>query len=90
MKIQFPDRPAPWYDVDRHTITFPVRVDGRPLACVVAAADLVHRFAGRSAFAPTDALSVYESHKETLRRLAEEVIRGATPSQEVFVIRVWY
>jgi len=74
--IAFPDRPAAWYDVERHTITFPVLVDDKPMACIVAASSLMKRFANRDLFTPLQARAVYEEHKDALRRLAEADIRG--------------
>jgi len=90
MTIQFPDRPDAWYDVVNHTIAFPVLVDDQPMSCIVTAAGLMHRFEGRTLSTPMEARAVYEEHKDTLRRLAEVVIRGrAAPRRgEEFVIRL--
>ena len=73
--IAFPDRPAAWYDIERHTITFPVVVDDQRVACVVTVSSLMNRFAGRAQFTPREARAVYEEHKDDLRRLAEADIR---------------
>lgn len=75
-KITFPDRPAAWYDIERHTITFPVVVDDQRLACVVTASSLMSYFARRDQFTPLAVRAVYEEHKDTLRRLAGADIRG--------------
>jgi CBS-domain-containing membrane protein len=75
MTIQFPDRPDAWYDVDHHTITFPVVVDGQRMTCVVTAADLMRRFAGQPLATPAEARTVYDSRKATIRELAEADIR---------------
>jgi hypothetical protein len=90
MTIHFPDRPEPWYDVDRHTITFPVLVDGQPMSCVVTAAGLMERFAGRPASTPPEVRAVYEAHKDAVRQLAEAMIRdrGATRPRAEFMIRL--
>lgn len=90
MTIDFPDRPEPWYDVDQHTITFPVRIDGRPKACVVSAAELMQHFAGRPYSSPAEARAVFEGRKDALRRMAEAAIRksGSTHPCNQFQIRL--
>jgi hypothetical protein len=74
--ITFPDRPAAWYDIELHTITFPVVVDDHRMACVVSVSSLMNRFTDRAQFTPLEARAVYEEHKDNLRRLVEADIRG--------------
>jgi hypothetical protein len=82
LTIEFPDRPEAWYDVDRDTIAFPVRIDGQPMSCVVTAADVTLRFTGRSPSTPRETRAVYEEFKETIRQIAEASIRAQGVSRK--------
>jgi Protein of unknown function (DUF1488) len=79
--IEFPDRPSAWYDIDDHTLTFPVRIDGIGYACVIAVRDMMQRFAD-SPPVPAEAFAVYEAHRDEIRRLAEIVVRATPPVDE--------
>lgn len=83
LAIDFPDRPAAWYDIEQHTITFPVVVDNNRKACVVAGSDLMLRFAGSSSFTPLEVRAVYDEYRDEVRKLAEAEIRGPAAIDEL-------
>ena len=88
MRIEFPDRPAAWYDVDCHTITFPVIVNDQKKACVVDAFYLIKHFTDQIQFTPPEAKAVFEEHKLSIQHRSEAEIRtcAAYESLEVYVV----
>lgn len=75
MTIEFPDHPAATYDVRSHAVTFPARVDGQLVSCLVTEECLVRHCGGGGSYTVTEALRAYEEHRADVRRSAEAVIR---------------
>jgi hypothetical protein len=89
-QIEFPDLPPPQYLFERDCVSFPARVDGRPVNCLATMEFLMQNFGLRTL--DGDAmLEAYQKDREAIQKIARGFIEAGWigPDNEVLLTRLF-